>query len=128
MSVFRSGLLNRRILKKVPRVQLSPSPPIWFRVREARCGSAKPATLVRVQSEPQQLAEMAELAMHHLAKVDHAGSSPVLRSMFFATVHRWPRGWAPAFQAGYAGSSPVRCSIFAPKACVVMRQFRKLEN
>ena len=52
----------------------------WFRGRVARLGSAKPATQVRILSEPLQFAEMAELAMHHLAKVDHAGSSPVLRS------------------------------------------------
>ena len=57
----------------------------WFRGREARCSSAKRETQVQIPSEPQH-AEMAELAMHHLAKVDHAGSTPVLRSISLAPL------------------------------------------
>ena len=59
--------------------------PCWFRGREARCSSAKRETLVQIQSEPPH-AEMAELAMHFLAKEDHAGLTPVLRSISFAPL------------------------------------------
>ena len=44
-----------------------------------------PHTQVQILLAP-QLAEMAELAMHFLAKEDHAGSSPVLRSTFSCTI------------------------------------------
>lgn len=128
MSVFRSGLLNRRILKKVPRVQLSPSPPIWFRVRVVRCGPAKPATLVQIQSEPQNLRRWQNWLCTTLSR----GTMRV-RVPFFA--HVFSRMCTVGLGVGLQPSKLVTlvqvqygAPIFAPKACVVMRQFRKLEK
>lgn len=66
-------------------------------------------------------ADVAQLVAHHLAKVDVAGSSPVVRSngrrsLFpnidadFFTVE-WPRGEAQDCKSCYTGSNPVSTSI-----------------
>ena len=56
-------------------------------------------------------ADVAQLVERNLAKVEVAGSSPVIRSegMTAFTVE-WPRGEAAACKAAYTGSNPVSTS------------------
>ena len=59
-------------------------------------------------------ADVAQLVERNLAKVEVAGSSPVVRSE--AKIHlpstvEWPRGEAAACKAAYTGSNPVSTSI-----------------
>ena len=59
-------------------------------------------------------ADVAQLVERNLAKVEVAGSSPVVRSE--AKIHlpstvEWPRGEAAACKAAYTGSNPVSTSV-----------------
>ena len=57
-------------------------------------------------------AGIAQLVERNLAKVEVAGSSPVIRSEgLTAFTVEWPRGEAAACKAAYTGSNPVSTSI-----------------
>jgi hypothetical protein len=70
--------------------------------------------------EPGRTADVAQLVERNLAKVEVAGSNPVVRServrqaTFLrcrtASVVEWPRGEATACKAVYTGSNPVSTS------------------
>ena len=56
-------------------------------------------------------ADVAQLVERNLAKVEVAGSSPVIRSEgLTAFTVEWPRGEAAACKAAYTGSNPVSTS------------------
>ena len=64
-------------------------------------------------------ADVAQLVAHHLAKVDVAGSSPVVRSHDRLSISNidadyytveWPRGEAQDCKSCYTGSNPVSTS------------------
>ena len=63
-------------------------------------------------------ADVAQLVERNLAKVEVAGSSPVIRSEgLTAFTVEWPRGEAAACKAAYTGSNPVSTSTRTnPKA------------
>jgi hypothetical protein len=64
-------------------------------------------------------ADVAQLVERNLAKVEVAGSSPVVRSEARAFAVEWPRGEAAACKAAYTGSNPVSTSgIHRPAAAV----------
>ena len=57
-------------------------------------------------------ADVAQLVAHHLAKVNVAGSSPVIRSaQVLHLAVEWPRGEARDCKSLYTGSNPVSTSI-----------------
>lgn len=58
-------------------------------------------------------ADVAQLVERNLAKVEVAGSRPVIRSEDQKTAFtvEWPRGEAAACKAAYTGSNPVSTSI-----------------
>ncbi len=56
-------------------------------------------------------ADVAQLVAHHLAKVNVAGSSPVIRSaQVYGLAVEWPRGEARDCKSLYTGSNPVSTS------------------
>ena len=56
-------------------------------------------------------ADVAQLVERNLAKVEVAGSNPVIRSEGVAApTVEWPRGEAAACKAAYTGSNPVSTS------------------
>ena len=56
-------------------------------------------------------ADVAQLVERNLAKVEVAGSSPVVRSEGnLPSTVEWPRGEAAACKAAYTGSNPVSTS------------------
>ena len=56
-------------------------------------------------------ADVAQLVAHHLAKVNVAGSSPVIRSaQVTGLAVEWPRGEARDCKSLYTGSNPVSTS------------------
>jgi hypothetical protein len=56
-------------------------------------------------------ADVAQLVERNLAKVEVAGSRPVIRSEgLTAFTVEWPRGEAAACKAAYTGSNPVSTS------------------
>jgi hypothetical protein len=66
------------------------------------------------------IADVAQLVEHHLAKVDVASSNLVVRSQDTVTARflgilaytvGWPRGEAAACKAVYTGSNPVPTSV-----------------
>lgn len=60
-------------------------------------------------------ADVAQLVERNLAKVEVAGSSPVIRSEGLAApTVEWPRGEAAACKAAYTGSNPVSTSSNTP--------------
>ena len=57
-------------------------------------------------------ADVAQLVARNLAKVQVAGSNPVVRSDFqFFSMVEWPRGEARDCKSLYTGSNPVSTSI-----------------
>ena len=84
----------------------------WFRAtRTPPLWSSSHRTEPRLQSAR---ADVAQLVERNLAKVEVAGSSPVVRSE--AKIHlpstvEWPRGEAAACKAAYTGSNPVSTSV-----------------
>ena len=57
-------------------------------------------------------ADVAQLVAHHLAKVNVAGSSPVIRSaQVIGLAVEWPRGEARDCKSLYTGSNPVSTSL-----------------
>jgi hypothetical protein len=61
-------------------------------------------------------ADVAQLVERNLAKVEVAGSRPVIRSEGVAApTVEWPRGEAAACKAAYTGSNPVSTSSSTPK-------------
>ena len=64
-------------------------------------------------------ADVAQLVERNLAKVEVAGSSPVVRSEAkgnLPSLVEWPRGEAAACKAAYTGSNPVSTSVQHPRA------------
>src|SRR4051794_10945881 len=64
-------------------------------------------------------ADVAQLVERNLAKVEVAGSSPVVRSeakMSLPSTVEWPRGEAAACKAAYTGSNPVSTSVETPRS------------
>ena len=56
--------------------------------------------------------DVAQLVERNLAKVEVAGSNPVIRSEGVAApTVEWPRGEAAACKAAYTGSNPVSTSV-----------------
>ena len=65
----------------------------------------------RGAQKPGRNADVAQLVERNLAKVEVAGSSPVIRSEgLTAFTVEWPRGEAAACKAAYTGSNPVSTS------------------
>ena len=104
---------RRRALRRGPPVRRVQ--PVWISSRRSDnvCEHAKRGSRATAR------ADVAQLVERNLAKVEVAGSNPVIRSEGVAApTVEWPRGEAAACKAAYTGSNPVSTSSSTRTAAV----------